>query len=103
MRPRNLIKLVAHCRGFAVRLQRARIEESDFEKGLKAYSVDLITEADQELTDILGTDTSLLYHFIGEGNEFDRSILEKLIGGAEVPMNTIPRSSSSCSTTDFLA
>jgi hypothetical protein len=31
MRPRNLIKLLAHCRGFAVGLERARIEEVDRE------------------------------------------------------------------------
>ncbi len=73
MRPRNLIKLLAHCRGFAVGLERARIEELDFEKGLRAYSLDLITEADQELTDILGADTNLIYHFIGEGEEFNHS------------------------------
>jgi hypothetical protein len=91
MRPRNLIKLVAHCRGFAVGLQHLRIEDSDFEKGLKAYSLDLITEADQELTDIVGEDTSLLYHFIGEGSEFEPSKLERLISGAGVPPDTIPK------------
>jgi hypothetical protein len=91
MRPRNLIKLVAHCRGFAVGLQHSRIEESDFERGLKAFSLDLITEADQELTDIVGEDTSLLYHFIGEGSDFELSNLESLISGAGVPPHTIPK------------
>ncbi len=85
MRPRNLIKLVAHCRGFAVGLERARIEEEDLEKGLRAYSIDLITEADQELTDILGADTDLIYHFIGEGQEFDQGKLESILSGAGVP------------------
>jgi hypothetical protein len=33
----------------------------------------LITEADQELTDIVGEETSLLYHFIGEGSDFGLS------------------------------
>jgi hypothetical protein len=89
MRPRNLIKLIAHCRGFAVGLARDRIEEMDFEKGLRAYSLDLITEADQELTDILGGDTNLIYHFIGEGNEFSRENLERIIIGAEVPAEKI--------------
>ncbi|MGO7939693.1 hypothetical protein ACC731_38505, partial [Rhizobium ruizarguesonis] len=50
MRPRNLIKLLGHCRCFAVGMGRARIEEFGCEKGLKAYSLDLITEADHELT-----------------------------------------------------
>lgn len=84
MRPRNLIKLLGHCRGFAVGMGRDRIEEIDFEKGLKAYSLDLITEADQELTDILGRDTNLIYHFIGEGEYFSKSKLEKILSGAGI-------------------
>jgi hypothetical protein len=84
MRPRNVIKLVGHCRGFAVGLQHERIEPDDLDKGLKSYSLDLITEADQELTDILGEDTNLLYHFIGEGTEFDRERLEDICSGAGV-------------------
>jgi hypothetical protein len=89
MRPRNLIKLLAHCRGFAVGLERARIEELDFEKGLRAYSLDLITEADQELTDILGADTNLIYHFIGEGDEFNQTKLEGILAGGGVPTDKI--------------
>ena len=85
MRPRNLIKLLAHCRGFAVGLERARIEEIDLEKGLRAYSIDLITEADQEITDIVGADTDLIYHFIGEGQEFDPRRLHTILSGAGVP------------------
>jgi hypothetical protein len=53
-----------------------RIEESD-EKGLRAYSLDLITEADQEPTDIVGQDMSPLYHFIGEGSDFGLGKLER--------------------------
>ncbi|WP_174161363.1 P-loop ATPase, Sll1717 family [Rhizobium rhizogenes] len=79
MRPRNMIKLLAHCRGFAVGMGRPRIDESDLEKGLRAYSLDLITEADLELTDILGVDTSLIYHFIGEGKTFTQGRIAELI------------------------
>jgi hypothetical protein len=89
MRPRYLIKLFAHCRGFAVGLEHARVEEVDLEKGLRAYSLDLITEADQELTDILGEDTNLIYHFIGEGEQFDPASLEHVISGAGVPADKI--------------
>jgi hypothetical protein len=89
MRPRNLLKMLAHCRGFAVNLGRERIEQTDIEKGLKAYSLDLITEADQELTDIIGSDTTLLYHFIGEGDEFDRPRLKAILKGAEIPEDRI--------------
>lgn len=84
MRPRNLIKLVAHCRGFAVGMERERIKETDLEKGLRTYSIDLITEADQELTDIIGSDTDLIYHFIGEGQSFDRRRMESILSGAGV-------------------
>jgi hypothetical protein len=89
MRPRNLLKIFAHCRGFAVNLGRERIEQIDIEKGLKAYSLDLITEADQELTDIIGSDTALLYHFIGEGDQFDRSRLGLIVKGAGIPEDRV--------------
>ena len=89
MRPRNLLKILAHCRGFAVNLGRERIEHPDMEKGLKAYSLDLITEADQELTDIIGSDTALLYHFIGEGDQFDYSQLRVILKGAGIPEDRI--------------
>lgn len=85
MRPRNLIKLLGHCRGFAVGLEHERIEEDDLRKGLRSYSLDLITEADQELTDILGTDTNLLYHFIGEGEWFSVGKLKEICAGAGIP------------------
>jgi hypothetical protein len=91
MRPRNLIKLLAHCHGFAVGLEHSRIEEADFEKGLKTYSLDLITEADQELTDILGEATNLIYYFVGEGEEFGQEKLEEVITSAGVPADKLPQ------------
>jgi len=84
MRPRNLIKLLTHCRGFAVGLEHDKIEPDDLEKGNKSYSLDLITEADQELTDIIGEDTNLLYYFIGEGTVFDRQKLETICADAGI-------------------
>jgi len=89
MRPRNLLKMLAHCRGFAVNLGKERIEQSDIEKGLRTYSIDLITEADQELTDIIGSDTALLYHFIGEGDHFDRAQLGRIMKGADISEDRI--------------
>ncbi|MER8761980.1 MULTISPECIES: hypothetical protein [unclassified Mesorhizobium] len=84
MRPRNLIKLVTHCRGFAVGLEHDKIEEHDIRKGMRSYSLDLITEADQELTDILGEDANLLYHFIGEGNIFTHEKLQEICTAAGI-------------------
>lgn len=64
MRPRNLLKIFNHCRGFATNFNRQRIDESDIEKGLKTYSSDLLTELDRELTDVFPEASDLLYHFI---------------------------------------
>jgi hypothetical protein len=89
MRPRNLIKLLGHCRGFAVGLGHDKIEQQDIEKGLRSYSLDLITDADQELTDILGTDTNLIYHFIGEGETFNRDHLARICSGAGIASEKI--------------
>jgi hypothetical protein len=64
MRPRNLLKIFNHCRGFATNFNRQKIEESDIEKGLKAYSADLLQELDRELTDVFPEARDLLYHFV---------------------------------------
>ena len=85
MRPRNLLKVVSHCRGFAVNLGHEKIGDDDLAKGLRAYSLDLITEADQELTDIIGADISLIYYFIGEGDTFDITKLVSILKSANVP------------------
>ena len=64
MRPRNLLKIFNHCRGFATNFNRKKIEESDIEKGLKTYSADLLEELDRELTDVFPEAHDLLYHFL---------------------------------------
>ena len=84
MRPRNLLKLFAHCRGYAVNLGHDQIEERDIEKGLETYALDLVTEADEELTDIAGHDITLMYHFVGEGQLLSPSKLDAIIAGAKV-------------------
>jgi hypothetical protein len=64
MRPRNLLKIFNHCRGFATNFNRQTIDESDIEKGLKAYSADLLEELDRELSDVFPEAKDLLYHFL---------------------------------------
>ena len=64
MRPRNLLKIFTHCRGFAANFQRQRITAEDINKGLLAYSQDLIEELDRELTDVFPEARDLLYHFL---------------------------------------
>ena len=48
MRPRCLIDIVNYCKSFAVNLRHQRIEAEDIEKGLKAYSTDLVFEVGLE-------------------------------------------------------
>jgi hypothetical protein len=79
MRPRNLLKLFAACRGFAVNLQHDRIEAEDLEKGLAVYSSDLVVDADQELTDIEPQAKRLIYQFVGETSEFSHDDLNILL------------------------
>ena len=81
MRPRNLLKAFNACRGFAVNLQHDRIEPEDLEKGLRAYSNDVLVDADQELTDIEPTAKRLIYQFVGESSEFSEEDLNILLDG----------------------
>lgn len=72
MRPRNLLKIFGHCKGFAVNLRHTKIEVGDIEKGMLAYSNDLLIEADQELCNIDAEATGLIYHFINEHWKFSK-------------------------------
>ncbi len=78
MRPRNWLKLVGACKGFAVNLQHEKIQAEDIEKGLITYSNDLLIDADQELTDIEEKANRLMYQFLGESNEFSNDDLRIL-------------------------
>lgn len=84
MRPRNVIKIFSHAKGFAANLAHAKIEESDLEKGVRAYSQDLLVELDHELTDVFPAAKDLLYQFIDAPPCLDRSELEQLIKGAGI-------------------
>jgi hypothetical protein len=64
MRPRNLLKIFNHCRGFATNFGRSRIEEDDIRKGIEAYSKDVFSEAQRELRDIAPQTKDILYRFL---------------------------------------
>jgi hypothetical protein len=64
MRPRALIELVRYCRSHAINLRHERIEVVDIEKGEEAYSSDLLTAIDFEISDILPAGSNILYEFI---------------------------------------
>ncbi|MEN3812222.1 hypothetical protein ABD440_17635 [Chromobacterium piscinae] len=84
MRPRNLLKIFAHSKGFASNLSHTKIEESDIEKGLRAYSQDLLIELDHELNDVFPEVPNLLYSFLDAPSEVSAAQLREiiLVGGA---------------------
>lgn len=75
MRPRNLIKIMFHARGYAINMRHQTVTEGDLEKALKTYSNDVLEEADEELTDIEPISRGLIYHFIGESALYSRKEL----------------------------
>lgn len=84
MRPRNILKIFNHARGFATNFNRARISEEDIEKGLRAYSQDLLIELDRELSDVFPAAKDLLYHFIDSNSELDRKSLSQIVSESGV-------------------
>jgi hypothetical protein len=64
MRPRNVLKIFNHCRGFATNFGRQKISDPDIDKGLTAYSHDLLEELDRELSDVFPGAKDLLYYFL---------------------------------------
>jgi energy-coupling factor transporter ATP-binding protein EcfA2 len=66
MRPRYLLLLVNHCRGVAVNYDHHRVDAEDIERGMLAYSNDLVVETDIELRDVFPQADNLIYQFIGE-------------------------------------
>lgn len=83
MRPRFLINLINQCKSFAVNLNHIKIEKEDIEKGLQAYSSDLLTDIDYEMKDVLPEIGDVLYNFISVSsiitkNELDKIILESI-------------------------
>lgn len=64
MRPRFLLNLVAQCKSFAINLNHEMILPEDIEKGLSAYSTDLLADISYELNDVKNGVEDILYAFI---------------------------------------
>jgi hypothetical protein len=93
LRPRNLIQLFQHCKGFAINVGHDRISPEDVGSALEAYSRDLVTEINREIADVFPNATRLLYDFaeepadvshddlvvLGELKQLDRENSERLI------------------------
>jgi hypothetical protein len=84
MRPRNLLKLFNHCRGFATNFRHDRIDEADIEKGVSAYSQDLLQELDRELTDVVPEARDLLYYFLDGSAVLTEVEVEKILNDAAI-------------------
>jgi hypothetical protein len=89
MRPRALIDLVNHCRGFAVNLGHPRIEVEDIQKGVQAFSSDLVVEIGYEIRDVFPEAENVLYSFIGEAQTLPATMLVSLLEGAGMPSERV--------------
>jgi hypothetical protein len=92
MRPRFLINLVNHCKSNAVNSGHIKIEQMDIEKGLAAYSTDLITDLSLEIRDVLPDAADVLYQFLGSQSEVrstDLLLMLELKHGAETAQRIV--------------
>lgn len=79
-RPRNILKILYHCRAVALNLGKAKIDEEDIIKGLAVFSNDLLIEADRELSDVMPQASKKIYALLGENPSFTYDELEILLG-----------------------
>jgi hypothetical protein len=84
MRPRNVLKIFNHCRGFATNFGRQKISDPDIDKGLTAYSHDLLEELDRELSDVFPGAKDLLYYFLDAPEVMTGTHLESLLSEASI-------------------
>jgi hypothetical protein len=89
MRPRALIDLANHCRGFAVNLRHTKIELEDIRKGFDAFSSDLVQEIGYEIRDVFPEAENVLYAFIDEPQAFPASSLATLLQGRGIPHDKV--------------
>ncbi len=85
MRPRSLLDLIGHCRGYALNLGHDKISGEDISKGCNAFSNDLLAEINLEIRDVFPNAQDLLYAFIGSRPTLEREELRKALAGHDVP------------------
>jgi len=89
MRPRALIDLANYCLGFAVNLGHTRIQATDIEKGLAAFSGDLVKEIGYEISDVFPEAADVLYAFIGEPQTVPSEQLTRILELGGIPPQKI--------------
>lgn len=80
MRPRFLLNLISQCKSFAINLNHDRILEEDIEKGLTAYSTDLLTDIGYEIHDVENNVDDVLYAFIGSKAVVNKGEILSVLG-----------------------
>ena len=80
MRPRFLLNLISHCRGFAVNFDHEKIDADDIRKGLDAFSTDVIYDIDLEIRDVLPLAEDVLYAFLGQSARLTSDDIDRLLG-----------------------
>lgn len=80
MRPRFLLNLINQCKSFAINLNHHKVYKEDIEKGLEAYSSDLLRDIGYELSDISGDAEGVLYCFIGSDSEISEEDIFEMLG-----------------------
>jgi hypothetical protein len=85
MRPRSLLDLIGHCRGYAISLGHDRILKEDIEKGLAAFSDDLLSELNLEIRDVFPEADNVLYAFLGCTSHLSSETLLQKLAGHGIP------------------
>jgi len=79
MRPRFLLNLISQCKSYAINLNHEKIQKEDIEKGLTAYSTDLLADIGYEINDIESGVEDILYAFIECDATMDRARLDSIL------------------------
>ena len=79
MRPRFLLNLISQCKSFAINLNHDRIMEEDIDKGLMAYSTDLLADIGYEISDVENKVDDVLYAFIGSNSILNKNDVTQLL------------------------
>lgn len=90
-RPRNVLKLLYHCRAMALNVGKNKIEEDEIRKGLKNFSTDLVIEADREISDVLPAARKKIYALVNESPSLSFDELEILFSETAWPSGTLEK------------
>lgn len=89
MRPRALIDLANYCLGFAVNLGHTKIQVRDIEKGVAAFSADLVRDIGYEISDVMPEAANVLYAFIDEPQTLSAKELRELLEKSGMPASKL--------------